>query len=530
MDPANPVGPAARGADGASARGADGAGDRRAEGLAERLTGFVGALRGHGFLVGPGESAQAAEVLALLGLTDRERMRAGLAAVLLSGERQRSVYDAVFDLYFPLGVGAPTGRHAEQGAGPASAADSAADDSRTEPPVRSAAEERAQLAALRERLAEALAAGDQAVLARLAREAVDGFGRYGGGSTGSDGWSSHQTLGRLQPETLLARVLTAIRSARAAGASSAQDGGEGTGALAGDLAGQDFTARLEADEIRRLIESFRGEVRAEARRRVAERQGRERMARRVISGSVDEADFRLSDAKRRAELRRAVQPLARKLATRLAARRRRAARGTVDLRRSLRRSLSTGGVPLDLAHRRRRPSRSEIVLLCDVSGSVAGFAHFTMLLVKAMREQFGKVRVFAFVNRTDEVTRLVAETDDAEELGTRIFEEAQVTGYHGSSDYGSALGEFTTRYLRELTPRTSVLILGDARTNNADPNRPALATLAEHVRRVHWLNPEPVSLWGTGDSAALRYAELVDMHSCRNIRQLEALAARLLPV
>jgi uncharacterized protein with von Willebrand factor type A (vWA) domain len=449
-----------------------------AVGVAERLTGFVGALRAHGLRIGTGETVDAAEAVAALGLADRELLREGLAATLLHSAGQRPVFDPVFDLYFPRDVGAP----------------------RSEPAGRED---------LRERLAAALTANDQVLMGQLAAEAVDGFGGYGS-SPGSDGWSSYQTLDRLRPQTLLARVRASVRA----------QGGE-TG----------FADRLLDDEIRQRIEAFRRQVATEARRRVAERRGTDEIARRAVAPTADRVDFLFAGRAQLAELRRAVQPLARKLATRLAARRRRASRGTIDLRRTLRGSLSTGGVPMRPVLRRRRPVRPELVLLCDVSGSVSGFSDFTMLLVQALHDQFSKVRVFAFVNRLDEVTRLLVHgRADPEGLGARIQNEATLTGWHGSSDYGVALGEFTERYGDAVGPRTTVFVLGDARTNMSDPNLSAVRHLAERARRVYWLNPEQRSQWGTGDSAALAYAGLVEMHECRNARQLSALIARLLPI
>jgi uncharacterized protein len=495
--------------------------------LAERLTGFVRALRGHGIRIGPGETVDAAAVLEVLGLADRERIREGLAAALLRADRQRSVFDAAFELYFPLGVGELTG------AWEAPAAD------RDE---------------LRARIAAALAAGDVAALNRLAGEAVELLGRYGTSSE-SDGWSAHQTLDRLRPQTLLAGILAAQRAGggggggggsgfgpgngagggfgagAGAGAGAGGAGGAGAGPGSGGSGSGGFTDRLDADEIRRRIEDFRERVRTEARRRVAERRGAALIAQRGIARSADQVDFLIANREQLVELRRTVQPLARKLATRLAARRRRAARGRIDIRRTLRRSLSTGGVPLRPAYRRHRPARPEIVLLCDVSGSVAGFANFTMLLVQAMRDQFSKVRVFAFVNKVDEVTHLVTTGEaDPAELGRRIAEEAAISGWHGSSDYGTALGEFAERHLDAVGPRTSVIILGDARTNGFDPNEAALRRVAGRARRVHWLNPESPELWSTGDSAAHVYAEVVEMHACRNARRLGELVTRLLPV
>ncbi|MGW1607745.1 VWA domain-containing protein, partial [Streptomyces eurythermus] len=202
-----------------------------------------------------------------------------------------------------------------------------------------------------------------------------------------------------------------------------------------------------------------------------------------------------------------------------------------DLSHRLRSSLSTGGVPMRPVLRRRRPARPELVLLCDVSGSVSGFSDFTMLLVQALHEEFTKVRVFAFVNRLDEVTALLDHgRADPDGLGARIRAEATLTGWHGSSDYGMALGEFAERYGGAVGPRTTVFVLGDARTNMSDPNLAAVRDIVRRARRVHWLNPEPRDRWGTGDSAAPAYAGLVEMHECRTARQLGALIARLLPV
>ncbi|MFJ9817658.1 VWA domain-containing protein [Streptomyces sp. NPDC101151] len=447
-------------------------------GVDGRITALVGALRAHGVRIGTGETVDAALAARALGFADRDLLREGLAATLLHGPGQRAVFDPVFDLYFPRGVGGPDldGTSREE---------------------------------LRERLADALAADDRSLLARLAAEAVDGFGGYGS-SPGSDGWSAYQTLDRLRPQTLLARVRADVRG---------RDGGAG------------FADRLLDDEIRRRIEVFRQLVATEARRRVAERRDRDEIARRAVAPTADRVDFLYAGRDQLAELRRTVQPLARKLATRLAARRRRAARGTVDLRRTLRSSLSTGGVPMRPVLRRRRPVRPELVLLCDVSGSVSGFSDFTMLLVQALHDQFSKVRVFAFVNRLDEVTGLLDHgRADPDGLGARIRAEATLTGWHGSSDYGVALGEFAERYDAAVGPRTTVFVLGDARTNMSDPNLPAVREVARRARRVYWLNPEPRAQWGTGDSAAPSYAELVEMHECRTARQLGALIARLLPV
>jgi hypothetical protein len=447
--------------------------------VADRLTEFVQALRAKGIQAGPGETVDAAAALEVLGFDDRERTREGLAACLIRRDGQRAVFDSTFDLFFPLGVGVP-----EQ-----------------------ARHEHLTLDELNDRLVAAFASDDESSLLQLAGLAVDAFGQYGQGGSGTSGWSAHQTLDRVQPQTLLVRVLAAMQ---------AQAG---------------FTERLDRDEIRRRIERFRELVRGEALRRVAELRGRERLSRSAVPPTPDQVDFLQAGRSQVAEMRRMVQPLARKLATRLAARRRRAARGQIDLRRTLRRSLSTGGVPMTPVYRKHRPGRPEIVLLCDMSGSVASFANFTMLLVQALRDQFSKVRVFAFVDGIDEVTHLVtAGVADPAALGARILSEASVIRWDGHSDYGRSLDEFADRYPDVIGPRTSVLILGDARNNHGDPRLAVLARILRPARRSFWLNPERRDLWNTGDSAAHDYATVVEMHECRNARQLGTLVSRLIPL
>ncbi|GAA1192866.1 VWA domain-containing protein [Prauserella alba] len=483
-----------------------------ANAVADRLVEFVHALREHGIAVGTGETVDAAAAAEAVGLADRERLREALAASVLRGAAQRPVFDGVFDLYFPAAHGT---------------SEATADDPGTP-------------AQLRDRLLDALVSGDDARVRALAAAGIDLFGGYGaaahgqggqGGEGGQgaqgaagttsgngrsaarlSGWSAYQTLSEVRPQALRARLRDAIREARADGLD---------GASADALADREAAAG---------IESFTGHVRAEARRRTAELRGRDRIARHAVAPQTDLVSFTSATAEQFADMRRAVTPLSRKLATRLAARRRRAARGRVDLRRTVRRSLATGGVPMRPVMRRRRPGRPELVLLCDMSGSVAGFAQFTLLLTQALSDQFSKVRSFAFVSCTDEITELVrAGRDEPENLAGRIVAEAHLTQVGMSSDYDGALQTFTDGWADVLGPRTSVLILGDGRTNGAPPNLPALRAIAERARHVYWLNPERAESWGTGDSEAHRYAREVPMFECRTIRQLSHLVTRLLP-
>ncbi|MFB9322257.1 vWA domain-containing protein [Cryptosporangium minutisporangium] len=447
-----------------------------------RLVEFVQALREHGLQIGPGETIDAAGAVSVLGFSDREQLRHGLAATLLRRSGHEAVFDAIFDLYFPLATGAP-------------------EVTRSETP---------DVEELRAQLADALAGGDDALLAQLAAAAVALLGAYGqvgeGSSPGSGGWSAHQALERLRPQTLIA-------------------------AVAERMASGEFTDRLARDEARSRVAEFEDRVAAEARRRVAELRGRDRIARYSIPKAADQRDFITANRDQLAALRRTVKPLSRRLATRLAARRRHARRGALDLRRTFRRSLSTGGVAMRPAFRKPRPGRPEIVLLCDVSGSVAGFAQFTLMLVEALHDQFSRVRAFAFVDATAEVTELVADNDaDPARLVERILSESGVVRWDGHSNYGRALRDFVTDSLDAVGPRTSVLVLGDARTNGGDPNLPALRQIVDRARRTYWLNPEPRASWGSGDSATEAYRTLVDMYECRNAEQLTGVIARLLPV
>jgi uncharacterized protein with von Willebrand factor type A (vWA) domain len=223
-----------------------------------------------------------------------------------------------------------------------------------------------------------------------------------------------------------------------------------------------------------------------------------------------------------ARLRRALYPLARALAVRLARRRHHRRRGSLDFRSTIRRSLSSGGVPLEPRFHAAHPAKPEIVVVADVSGSVASFARFTLQLVYAMASQFSKVRTFVFVDGVDEVTRIFDRAASLDEALERVAAEADVVYLDGHSDYGNAFGLFAERFAPEITSRCDVIILGDARNNYHAPNVDALATVADRARHVFWLNPEPRAYWGSGDSIIGAYAPLTaGVFECRNLRQLE---------
>jgi uncharacterized protein len=460
-------------------------------GLAGHLDGFVRAVREAGIQVGISQAVDAAEILTVVDLLDREQLRHGLAAVLLQRAAQRPAYDVLFDLWWPLSdrpVRAPDD------------ADADADGELGEPGESTLdVPDGADLAGLlRDRLAQLLLDGDPEALRRFAREAVDRLGRATPSPSGQS-FFSYRVLRALSPDTLVAQLLAGLL-------------GDGErGGLAEQVARQTVRERLAA---------FKAAVEAEVRRRAAAERGRDKVAKSAVRPLADQVDFLRANQADLAELRRTVGPLARRLAVRLSARRRLGREGRLDFRKTVRASLGTGGVPVVTHHRPRKVHKPELVVLCDVSGSVAGFSHFTLMLTQALREHFSGVRAFAFVDSTDEVTRFFRPGADVTDAVARIGREADVVGFDGHSDYGTAFEVFAERWPAAVGPKTSLLILGDGRTNHRQPGLPVLADLVRRSRSAHWLNPEPRRLWGSGDSAALRYAEVVDMVECRTAAQL----------
>jgi uncharacterized protein with von Willebrand factor type A (vWA) domain len=177
-------------------------------------------------------------------------------------------------------------------------------------------------------------------------------------------------------------------------------------------------------------------------------------------------------------------------------------------------------VPLTTLHRPRRPLKTDLVVLCDISESVSSFAHFTLLLVYALREQFSRVRAFAFVDELDEVTRFFTPGADVADTVRRLAAEADVVAFLGRTDYGRAFEFFADRFPDVIGPRTSLLVLGDARSNYGDLALPVLERMVGRAKHAYWLNPERAAIWDTGDSRASEYGAVLPMIECRNLEQL----------
>jgi uncharacterized protein len=448
-------------------------------GLVDRHIAFLEALRGAGLTVSLAEDLDAVAALSALGWDRRATVRDAYAATLVKKQSQRPTFDTLFDVYFPALVGEGSGSDA--GGSP--------DESG---PVRDNAE---MLHDFRERLAEALTAGDEEQLLRLAVEMVGRFGAMPGRGPGLSSWSAYTALQRVAPSHLVDRIVE--------------------GLLAEGRTEEEATRTAS-----RRVGGFTRQVEADARRRIAEEKGPDHVANVAVRPSIDRLDFTAARKADLEEMRREIYPLARRLATRLTKERHARQRGPLDFRRTVRASMSTGGVPLVTHHRPKRPHRTELVVLCDVSGSVASFAQFTLLLVFALRDQFQKVRAFTFIDHVHEVTHHFRPGADVVDVMSDLAASTAHAALWGRTNYGRAFTKFTDDFGDVLTPKSSLLILGDARSNYSDLALDRLQTMAGAARHAWWLNPEHTRHWDTGDSVAGRYGEIVPMVECRNLTQL----------
>ncbi|MEX2324128.1 MAG: VWA domain-containing protein [Nitriliruptoraceae bacterium] len=435
-----------------------------------RVLDFHAALRRAGVVATQSEAIDAMRVLEHINLADRRQLHAAFAAVVTTSAGQRRVFDDLFDLYFP--------------ALPATERDTSSDENDT-----------VEVGAFLDELRDALARGDAADRQRLARQAVSAFGRV----DGRDGTASYFQY-RVFRAIDLARLLEQLVEEHAS-----------------DDRWDEQLLRAEFDA---RINAFRTDVERDVRQRAAAQRGIDQVAERAVGAPIEDRDFFQLTPREQREVREHIRPLARKLASRVAVKRRHGRHGRLDVRRTVRRSLSTGGIPFDPTFRPRRPHKPELFVLCDVSGSVASFARFTLMLVHALQEQFSKVRSFAFIDNLDEVTATFDHRDIDEAFRT-MLSQADLVWFDGHSDYGHALERFWTVYGRDVTPKTTVLILGDARNNYRQANAWVLKELASAARHVYWLNPESAAFWDSGDSIASSYARHVDdMVEVRNLRQL----------
>jgi len=458
------------------------------------LSSFIAELRTVGIPVSMSETVDAARALESIDIADQPLFRAALRATLVKSGDHQSAFDTAYDVFFANRR--DEGDLETMNAAPES---SSRDAGAAESPQRSGAE-------LADQLFDALREHNLRAMRQSATEAVARYAGIEPGRPVGGAYYLYRTIRQLDLEEMERRL-------------SALGRGESSDAL---------EERLASDEAHQRIEDFKAMVESEIRERLVRDRGAEAMAESVRETLPEDIDVMHANREEMAQLERALRPLSRKLAVRLARKRRRRRRGPIDLRHTMRSSLSTGGVPIDVRFKPPRPAKPEIVVIADVSGSVASFARFTLHLVHAISSQFSQVRSFVFVDGLDEVTHLFAQSDDPAEAVERITAEADVIAVDGHSDYGRAFSTFATHYASQLTRRTTVLILGDARNNYHPAQANVLEDIRSRVKALYWLNPEPRSYWNSGDSILSLYSpHCDDVLECRTLRQLESFVGGL---
>jgi uncharacterized protein with von Willebrand factor type A (vWA) domain len=471
--------------------------------LTELLSGFIVELRTAGLPVSLTENLDAMAAIQHIPLDDRDAFKYALGATLVKNASHWRVFETVFEVYFSLRgreyaltdeqaqamadldemLGEMQEQQGEQGAGGTG--------------------ENMTPEELAEMLMRALSQGNEAMMRALARQAVRRYAGMEPGRPVGGTYYLYRTLRNLDLDDMLERLMEQSRE-------------EADGELT------TLEERLERDEFENRIEQLKQEIEAEIRRRLVADRGVEAMARTLRKPLPEDIDFMHASREELAQLRKALYPLARRLAVRLARKRRHGRKGPLDFRNTVRHSLSYGGVPAEPKFKYPRPAKPEIVVIADISGSVAAFARFTLHLVYAIAAQFSKVRSFVFIDGIDEVTSFFEGVEDITEAVHRVNTEADVVWVDGHSDYGHAFEVFWNKWGKEIGPKTTVIILGDARNNYHASQSWVIKEMRHRARHVYWLNPEPHSYWNTGDSIVGEYATHCDgTYECRNLRQLE---------
>jgi len=487
------------------------AADGESEPLLDLLSGFILELRNAGLPVSLTENLDAMEAVTHIPIEDREAFKYALGATLVKNHSHWRTFEVVFEVYFSL-----RGPEYEIVDGDPSAPLAEDDDQNPQMPGEGGQQGGGgggMSALTPEQLAEmlfkALLQGDDAMIRALARQAVMRYAGMEPGRPVGGTYYLYRTLRNLDLDGVLDRLMNATREEAPSELTPLEE-------------------RLERDEFNDRVDRLKQEVEAEIRRRLVADRGVEAMAKTLRKPLPEDVDFMHASREEMANLRKAIYPLTRKLAVRLARKRRHGRKGPLDFRNTMRHSLSYGGVPAEPKFKFPRPAKPEIMVVADISGSVAAFARFTLHLVYAISSQFSKVRSFVFIDGLDEVTRFFEGVEDIGEAVHRVNTEADVVWVDGHSDYGHAFGVFWEKYGRDVGPKTTVLILGDARNNYHASQSWIVKELEHRARKVFWLNPEPRAYWDTGDSIVGEYGTWCEgVYEVRNLRQLESFVEKL---
>src|SRR5271170_2982146 len=454
------------------------------------LEGMIAELRQIGVPISLTENIDAVRSLQHLPLTERDGVRSALRAALVKSHDHELAFDALFDLYFSpsagrMEVSEPAGQPVLTGRNGAGAGSLGSIDD----------------VGLTELLLAALLDGNDAMVRTIAGIFVDRHAAIEPGRPVAGTYYVFRTLRAVDPDKLMARLVAADADPHEQSA---------------------LQRRLQLDGHEAQMQRLRQAVEAEVRRRLVADRGAAAVARTLRHPLPEDVDFLTSSREQIVAMRSVIDPLTRRLAGRLAEKRRHRRRGALDFRRTIRESLGTGGVPVDPVYRKPRPSKPELFVLADISGSVSTFAAFTLQLMFALRSQFSRVRSFVFVDGIDEVTEVLQQAPDVIEATRHINAMGSGVWLDGRSDYGHALESFWEHWGEQVRRRTTVIVLGDARTNYHDPAEGVLKAVRQRAGHLFWLNPEPRAAWNSGDSVIASYQPFCDaVHECRNIRQLK---------
>jgi uncharacterized protein with von Willebrand factor type A (vWA) domain len=431
---------------------------------------FAEELRSEGVAIGTSELLDAFDALGEVDWTDTDFFREALAATLAKSPEDRRIFELVFERFFFRAAEAAAVRHDVR------------EDGGMDPNAMGSLD----VEELRAQIAAALAAGDEGAMRDLARLAIAAFGRQGEGSgvIGVDVQRIRRQLGlRSEPQP--------------------------------DLPPEDPRRDgLPREEIRRFEALLRREL---------ERAQIERTEQLPPARPLNELDRALPSGPLQdlAAVHRVVAQLRRRLATQGNETRGSKRHRHVDVRRTMRASLETGGVPVKLKFRPKRPRRPEIYVLCDVSTSVTSASVFFLSVLHALHDSFRKMRSFVFIERISEVTDVFEKERDFKAVSEAIARDAGVADVSGYTDYGRVWKEFRDLVEDDLHPRATVIVLGDARTNGRDPRADIFATVTEKAGRSFWLNPEPRLYWNYGDSVIAAYEPFCEAFECWTTGQLE---------
>ena len=445
-------------------------------------------LRRAGFAIATSQAIDAVRAVRAVGFDSRDVVRDAIASVVVKRARDRARFDDAFDGYFA--------REPRRTLWERLAADGFSD---------------AELDVVRELLDAFAVASPESALGPLVHRGaeLDRLLQLAGSAQMLDSMQSALQAGfythRLLEHVGTWRAQDELTSLRVRLADAL-----------GDARADELVAALKR-EIQRAAEEVRSFVKATIERRDADAEPGEDLLGSPLA-ALDDAEVE--------EVRRAVRAFVQRLRGGERVRRRRSRKGRVDAHTTLRRAMRTGGVPFMLARRARRRDKPRLVLLCDVSDSVRSVARFLLELTFASQELFDRTRTFVFVSELGETTKLFA-VQPIDVALSRAYSGGVVPVTH-NSNYGRMLHAFEDRVLGDIDRRTTVVILGDGRTNYQDDAAQILDAIRARARAVVWLCPEPRAAWATGDSAMPRYApKCTRVLEVRSARDLET-AARLL--